>query len=783
MDSTSSPFADPKSVITRGRSRAKRINDHEERRRVCGSTSSTASKPGERPTPMSDFDVLNYEPVEAYDLNTLPHTHYQLMLDNLFLNRVHPESYFLCRVVTIPYLQDGVLCAMVEDIGGVAFRLVVQSFVSPTIPDCSDASWAVAPDDKILVLEPVCQFGRVVYAPTIVVVNPAHIVLLDDDDPFLKSFTFTTGPCAPEVEAERRVVGDDALSQATALSKAGTAHFRQGRFCAAAATYKNALRLCGHLDDEHNKVALLGNASQSMLKIGHYRLALRDARRALAIRPDYVKTSVRLVRARLGLHQFEEAWKDLERGLKANPDSAELKELRGRLEARMIPPRGLRGSYDFRTLLEDARNHTTRFLLCPDFIGDIRVAPSGDRGRGLFASRTIPAGTLLLAEKALAMVFDGDAAETRQAAFGDNEVVAQHTRLCALLADFELRWRAVQLATCNKRAADAFEELYAGEAFEQKRSAPGVNSLRIPLTVRYNMLGEAFAQGERSTKLKSLTLPGMETHQDSLEYSTTSYINYNGKGMGVWKVGSCFNHDCCPNCLYFMIGDFLFVSAYRDVAEGEELTIPYCSLRSTYRNRQAILETRDFVCCCSTCCKEIEVVEKMDQLIQGRDEALTNWKKFVPDPTQAVPIYEHLAASMQMLMPSPSYHVHNALRQLGEIYHNQGETAKGADALSKAVFALFHTDVPTPGNSLALPDAPGVAFHAATLCLLSFDAQKADMLYKVGKALALQRLCNDEALVRLVYGTVFMNMIEMQLASAAASAKRLGLDTQQPTSG
>lgn len=58
--------------------------------------------------------------------------------------------------------------------------------------------------------------------------------------------------------------------------------------------------------------------------------------------------------------------------------------------------------------------------------------------------------------------------------------------------------------------------------------------------------------------------------------------------LGWFPLGSMFNHSCLPNCLWYLIGDhlFLYVCA-SNIREGDELTISYCPLWISSLNERA----------------------------------------------------------------------------------------------------------------------------------------------------------------------------------------------------
>ncbi|CAF0848954.1 unnamed protein product [Adineta steineri] len=49
--------------------------------------------------------------------------------------------------------------------------------------------------------------------------------------------------------------------------------------------------------------------------------------------------------------------------------------------------------------------------------------------------------------------------------------------------------------------------------------------------------------------------------------------------LGWYQIGSMFNHSCLPKCLWYLIGDFLFIYVCAsNIRQGDELTISYCPL-------------------------------------------------------------------------------------------------------------------------------------------------------------------------------------------------------------
>jgi hypothetical protein len=65
-----------------------------------------------------------------------------------------------------------------------------------------------------------------------------------------------------------------------------------------------------------------------------------------------------------------------------------------------------------------------------------------------------------------------------------------------------------------------------------------------------------------------------------------------------------FNHSCLPNCLWYLIGDCLFIYVCSsNIQQGDELTISYCPLWiSSFTERTNQLNQYDITSCqCSLC--------------------------------------------------------------------------------------------------------------------------------------------------------------------------------------
>lgn len=100
------------------------------------------------------------------------------------------------------------------------------------------------------------------------------------------------------------------------------------------------------------------------------------------------------------------------------------------------------------------------------------------------------------------------------------------------------------------------------------------------------------------------------------------------RDCGLWLSPSFINHSCVDaNSTWYYIKDFLFVFAFHDIAEGEEILISYVPpLGDKLKN---MLQHQGFVCQCRLCIRnsldDETIQNKRSKLITSLDEILTKY--------------------------------------------------------------------------------------------------------------------------------------------------------------
>ena len=629
-------------------------------------------------------------PAAPFSLATLRKTHSALRVEDLRLWRIQRACYILCRVISTPWKSHGTQVHMVvEDVRGEACKVSLHYFLSPALP-MGEASLAVTYGDKFLIVEPYCKVAED-GEKTIRCDNPSHFVLLDEDDDFLDGVTWAMGEVSPE---HARVVKESAST--ARLAEEAKRHYKAKQYRQAAQTYRAAILVCS---SDSDRFALLNNCSECMLRLGHYRLALRDAKRACVLNPQSAKALERLARAHIGLGQYDEALQSANAAVEISSSSRATVELKEVLEKRLSSDVTTPSMYNFAEILakgDELRKQDHHFgLMLPDYYGPIEVRPSPGRGRGTFATRDIRAGTLVIAEKALGSVYEGEIKRLSGKRLGIFFDHAELSRGPIGPADSELIWRIMQASSENSQLSDAVQGLFGGAADAseagvencERRAAAAVNVHHLEGVIEKNAFATDCAH--ESTVHGSVQGQGSVTR----DKPPTRLVSFTG-GKGVWNKASFLNHSCVPNCIHFSITDFVFVGTIRDVRAGEELTTTY-SERMSYDERQARLaKSYGFQCKCPLC--RHECTAKKAELESAMTEYKSICKELSPSPPTNRKEVERILLHLQRIakqvegaMPLPSTSLSKVRATIGDLYQGIDENLLAAENMKSAQEALY----------------------------------------------------------------------------------------------
>jgi tetratricopeptide (TPR) repeat protein len=133
--------------------------------------------------------------------------------------------------------------------------------------------------------------------------------------------------------------------------------------------------------------------------LGRFDEALKDADVALQLCPTDEKALFRASQALYELNNFQESLSYLQRLVERYPENASAQKELSRTKLRI--EEGKHATFNFRQMLDSVDKEIT-LLDCATYIGPIAIKESKGRGRGVFLTRDVKAGYLLLCEKACA---------------------------------------------------------------------------------------------------------------------------------------------------------------------------------------------------------------------------------------------------------------------------------------------------------------------------------------------------------------------------------------------
>jgi tetratricopeptide (TPR) repeat protein len=158
--------------------------------------------------------------------------------------------------------------------------------------------------------------------------------------------------------------------------------------------------------DDQELLKIRNNRAHANLKLGRFDEALQDAEIALQLFPTDEKALFRASRALYELDRFPESLSYLQRLVERYPDNTAAQKELSRTKLRVEEEKY--ATFDFRMML-DMVGKDIMSLDCATYVGPVAVKESKGRGRGVFLTRDVKAGELLVCEKACAVEHTSDA--------------------------------------------------------------------------------------------------------------------------------------------------------------------------------------------------------------------------------------------------------------------------------------------------------------------------------------------------------------------------------------
>ncbi|KAG2496338.1 hypothetical protein HYH03_005568 [Edaphochlamys debaryana] len=613
-------------------------------------------------------------------------------LGDLVPGVVHAGRYLLCRCLVTPYTLRNVASV----VGGLdeskQLDLSVYNLDIDEVPGRSaDAPHHGLPKGTVLAIkEPyLAQVGGKRDYALIRVDTPMDILIITSPDhpvvagtPWAelvrKGPSAAAKPATGSTGAGPAASGDPAAA-AAALKAEGNALFGAGQYVEALEAYQRGLEALWPLQGEQPgeeqdpgtqqlALDLLNNASAACLGFQAFASAEAYAGLVLARQPDNAKALLRRARALDGMGRYSEAAAACAASIAAAPSAADAPRLEGHA----------------------------------DFVGPLSIVDVPGKGRGLVATEAVKAGALLMAVRADAVSYVVEVRSRTPSFVGSAGRINSPTQpqldrdyAFLLLGCGRLAHRLAYLhesetgadtpplprrSECGYGVEEDAEQAGGGEGEAAEGGGGGGGEPD----------GERVAAAEAFERATAITRPspwllsrGLLRATDEGYFSVDEQVmsiitstnvfgpdplpSMEPMGMGdehwdsasgVWSLPSYINHSCVGNVARYFLGDFMFIRAARDVAEGEELTFGYTDSLTPLAERQRSLSKHGFTCACELCTEQVTWKERRPEQARELDGLVRHFEETMSQEVL------HVARALDWGGPSPALQLAGRLQAL-----------------------------------------------------------------------------------------------------------------------
>ncbi|KAI0812860.1 hypothetical protein GGR55DRAFT_687772 [Xylaria sp. FL0064] len=585
-------------------------------------------------------------------------------ISQMELQKHHRGKKVIVRVMTPPDTLNAIM-AVVEDEEGTA--VLLQLYHQPKPPE-ADAEDILHKNMVLVIKEPFFKAaGDGAYS--IRVDHVSDIVWLRNGDTRIPP-KWSDQPSEPEASAVIRRRGNVAVNNK--------------QWVKAEYLYTQALRTSTTSEEE--QLAYL-NRALVHLRLGRPEKALNDT---LAITMDGQGTEKRLFREARALYElgrFSESIEKLRILTESYPQNEDARTDLRRAEKRAREAQT--GEYDFESMYKQAEA-TPPIIDCATYSGPVTVRDAGGRGKGLFTTKPVKAGDLLLCEKAFAYCY------------ADKDDPIGMKNMCLLL---QLDTKRAKLGGQAHLLTQIVQKLYHSPSLSEgfKALHPGDYT---PVTVS-NVDGQPVVDTflvDRVINTNSFGAP-RTTHSTHM-FIEKKDEEHHSSSCGIWLLASRINHDCLGNCRRSFIGDMQIVRACQDIPPDTELSFPYQSFapRTTYEETQKVINNWGFICTCSWCLDRKSTKKKIlvarNNLLKDLDAALGDVvESTIVDPTLLARVRRLLGQTGQKYSTRPGalrLELRDGYFTLGFALISLGQLCEGIEAILQGFEALGFETVACP---------------------------------------------------------------------------------------
>eukprot|EP00919_Chromeraceae_sp_WS-2016_P027510 GHVR01065301.1.p1 GENE.GHVR01065301.1~~GHVR01065301.1.p1 ORF type:complete len:397 (-),score=19.28 GHVR01065301.1:579-1724(-) len=292
----------------------------------------------------------------------------------------------------------------------------------------------------------------------------------------------------------------------------GNDFFNKEQYVKAATAYTRGLEISSHTSSSVSRGFILSNRAQALLEMELHLLAAQDARKAMALLVDIDgeneqaigKAAFRLVKALTGLSAYVEAKSILQEYINTLPSTMEINRLRMNLDS--ITSNGSVYKYDLDKLLKQHVAKPNVEFWVPDYAAPgLETATIECKGgiRGVRTTVDIPAGTLLVVNKAVGM-------SSVSLEFGTSSNAK--TNMVLTVTEANCYWKVIQSAMAFGRGADVVKYLSASSE-EEEGNEVNLQTGKLKSTGWQTISGTEFDLGKLEVIMNSGSFNRIQTER------------------------------------------------------------------------------------------------------------------------------------------------------------------------------------------------------------------------------------------------------------------------------
>ncbi|KIL88516.1 hypothetical protein FAVG1_08598 [Fusarium avenaceum] len=289
--------------------------------------------------------------------------------------------------------------------------------------------------------------------------------------------------------------------------------------------------------------------STDIQKQGNNAVQVKKWAEALRLLEHYISSAT--------ISRVSRYWKKLTQSFRKNKAASSEKD---RINERLKEQRT--GEYKFKQIYKQAEK-SPPFINCATFPAPVEIRESPGRGKGLFTTKAVSAGDLLLCEKAFSYSFAGDEQSTKQTKILMNLatkriVVGGQARLLTLIIQ-----KLYHNSSLSAEFGDLHHADYQKATVLETDGTPIVDSFLVEKIA--SLTGFGAPRTSRESFLRATSSSRDITGDKDFKYTTS----------GIWLLASHINDSYISNCRRSFIGDMQIMRATRDLIADTKLFFYY----------------------------------------------------------------------------------------------------------------------------------------------------------------------------------------------------------------